>query len=96
MRGERLEYRLTEKGLNLRPTIVALLQLGDSYAAPNGPPDVLTNRGCGGEVDGHRICSVRGKRLTVRDVKPRPGPGAKPDVAWPALRGDAKPVAIEV
>src|SRR5271168_3158270 len=35
----RSEYRLTEKGLDLWPTLVALMYWGDVYAAPEaGPP----------------------------------------------------------
>ena len=56
-RPPRYEYRLTEKGLDLWPTIVALLQWGDRYApTPGGPPVLLEHRGCGGAVDEHRIC----------------------------------------
>jgi DNA-binding HxlR family transcriptional regulator len=91
-RPERFEYRLTEKGLDLWPTIVALLQWGDKYEAPDGPPLVLTHRDCDGEVDMHRICSACGKRLEVRDVKARRGPGSKRDVGWPALREGAEPL----
>jgi DNA-binding HxlR family transcriptional regulator len=92
-RPERFEYRLTEKGLDLWPTIVALLQWGDKYEAPNGPPVVLVHRGCGGEVDEHRMCTACGSRLEVRDVRPRRGPGVRPDVAWPALREGAEPLS---
>ncbi|MGO9487584.1 MAG: winged helix-turn-helix transcriptional regulator [Solirubrobacteraceae bacterium] len=76
-RPARHEYRLTEKGLDLWPTIVALMQWGDRYAAsPDGPPVLLEHRGCGGAVDEHRICEACGARLEVRDVWARPGPGA--------------------
>jgi DNA-binding HxlR family transcriptional regulator len=74
----RYEYRLTEKGLDLWPTIVALLQWGDKYAAPAGPPVVLEHRDCGGAVDQHRICTACGKRLSSRDVRSKLGPGAGP------------------
>ena len=61
-RPERFEYRLTEKGLDLWPVIVSLLQWGDKYAAPGGPPVLLTHKGCGGAVDEHRICARCGTR----------------------------------
>ncbi len=68
-RPERYDYRLTGKGLDLWPVIVALLQYGDRYyAPPAGPPVVLRHRGCGGEVDSHRICGECGARLTARDA----------------------------
>ena len=66
-RPPRYEYRLTDKGLDLWPIIVSLLQYGDRYYAPDGPPVILRHRGCGGEIDAHRICSACGKRLTARD-----------------------------
>jgi DNA-binding HxlR family transcriptional regulator len=76
-RPERHEYRLTEKGLDLWPTIVALMQWGDAHSAPAaGPPVVLAHRDCGGTVDAHRICERCGERLSVRDVWATAGPGA--------------------
>jgi DNA-binding HxlR family transcriptional regulator len=77
---KRYEYMLTEKGLDLWPTIVALLQWGDRYAAPAaGPPVLLEHRGCGGAVDGHRICTACGARLSARDALAIAGPGARAD-----------------
>ena len=76
-RPERFEYRLTEKGIDLWPVIVSLLQFGDRYYAPDGPPMVLIHKDCGGPVDEHRTCDTCGQRLTARDVTARPGPGAR-------------------
>jgi DNA-binding HxlR family transcriptional regulator len=79
-RPARHEYRLTEKGLDLWPTVVALMQWGDRYSAPEaGPPVLLEHRGCGGRVDEHRMCEKCGSRLTVRESRALPGPGASPD-----------------
>ncbi len=78
-RPPRYEYRLTEKGLDLWPTIVALMQWGDRHAATAaGPPVLLEHRNCGGPVDEHRICERCGERLSVRDVRAHAGPGAAP------------------
>jgi DNA-binding HxlR family transcriptional regulator len=77
-RPERFEYRLTEKGIDLWPVVVSLLQFGDRYYAPDGPPVVLLHKGCGGHVDEHRICDTCGQRLTARDATREPGPGATP------------------
>ena len=74
-RPERFEYRLTEKGLDLWPVIVSLLQWGDKYAAPGGPPVLLTHKGCGGAVDEHRICARCGEPLVARSVRAVAGPG---------------------
>jgi DNA-binding HxlR family transcriptional regulator len=76
-RPPRDEYRLTEKGRDLWPTIVALLQWGDEYApSPGGPPTVMLHRDCGGAVDRHRMCERCGAALDVRDVQAYAGPGA--------------------
>jgi DNA-binding HxlR family transcriptional regulator len=78
-RPKRYEYRLTEKGLDLWPTIVSLLQWGDKHATSEaGPPVLLEHRDCGGAVDEHRICSACGARLSARDAIARLGPGAGP------------------
>jgi DNA-binding HxlR family transcriptional regulator len=79
-RPTRYEYLLTEKGLDLWPAIVALLQWGDKYEQPDaGPPVLLEHKNCGGAVDEHRICAACGARLSVRDVVAKAGPGASPD-----------------
>jgi DNA-binding HxlR family transcriptional regulator len=79
-RPARYEYRLTEKGLDLWPTIVALLQWGDRHApTAGGPPVLLEHRGCGGAVDGHRICEDCGAPLEAHDVIASAGPGASPE-----------------
>ncbi|HEY1451476.1 MAG TPA: helix-turn-helix domain-containing protein [Solirubrobacteraceae bacterium] len=78
-RPPRYEYRLTEKGIDLWPIVVSLMQWGDRYAAPaGGPAVVLEHRGCGGEVDEHRICGRCGARVTARESRAQPGPGASP------------------
>jgi DNA-binding HxlR family transcriptional regulator len=79
-RPPRHEYRLTDKGLDLWPTVVALMKWGDRYATTAaGPPVLLEHRGCGGAVDEHRVCEACGTRLSVRDAHAIPGPGAPPD-----------------
>ncbi len=75
-RPERFEYRLTAKGLDLWPVIVSLLQFGDRYYAPAGPPLVLEHRDCGGGLDDRRRCLACRQDLTPRDVVAHPGPGA--------------------
>src|ERR1044072_6552383 len=75
-RPERFEYRLTDKGLDLWPVMVTLMQFGDRYYAPDGPPIVLTHRDCGGTLDDHRICTACGEKLSARDVRADQGAGA--------------------
>jgi len=72
----RHEYRLTEMGRDLWPSIVALLQFGDQHlSGETGPPMLLLHRGCGGEMDARRICKTCGTALELSDVESVPGPG---------------------
>jgi DNA-binding HxlR family transcriptional regulator len=75
-RPERFEYRLTEKGVDLWPVLVALIQWGDRHVYPDGAPVILEHRDCGGAVDERRMCKRCGAALGARDVRARVGPGA--------------------
>jgi DNA-binding HxlR family transcriptional regulator len=70
-RPERYEYFLTEKGLDLWPTVVAMMHWGDKHMPhPAGPPTVLVHKGeCGGTVNDRRICERCGKELEVREAR---------------------------
>jgi DNA-binding HxlR family transcriptional regulator len=75
---ERYEYFLTEKGLDLWPALIALLNWGDRYSpSPAGPRRLIVHKGCGGTVSERGICESCGKILHARDAKQVPGPGAK-------------------
>ncbi|HCU93123.1 MAG TPA: transcriptional regulator [Actinobacteria bacterium] len=74
----RYEYRLTSKGLDLYPVLVALMGWGDRYAAgPDGPPVVLQHRDCGEPVRLRLSCQAGHVLESARDVTPVPGPGAR-------------------
>jgi DNA-binding HxlR family transcriptional regulator len=78
--GQRVreEYRLTEKGLELFPVVVALMSWGDKYAdGPDGPPVVLTHRDCGAPVHLELACAAGHVLGSAREVTPLPGPGAR-------------------
>jgi DNA-binding HxlR family transcriptional regulator len=84
-RPERYEYRLTEKGLDLWPAVVALMRFGDQHlAGDEGPPLLLRHRDCGGEVTASLTCGTCGAALGARDVVAAPGPGADRFAATPA------------
>ena len=71
------EYRLTGKGLDLYPVLVALMQWGDRYeAGPDGPPVLLRHRDCGEPVRLRLSCEAGHDLESARDVTPVPGPGA--------------------
>ena len=72
-RPERFEYRLTEMGVDLWPTIVTLMKWGDRHLAGDaGPPVMLRHRGCGGAVDDRRMCERCGALLEARDAEAVP------------------------
>jgi DNA-binding HxlR family transcriptional regulator len=72
------EYRLTSKGLDLYPVLVALMQWGDRYGAgPDGPPVLLRHRDCGEPVQLGLSCRAGHTLESARDVTPVPGPGAR-------------------
>ena len=78
--GSRLrhEYRLTPKGMDLWPVLVAVLAWGDRYLAdPEGPPLSVGHRDCGAEVGVELHCADGHHVTEARDVVPRPGPGAR-------------------
>jgi DNA-binding HxlR family transcriptional regulator len=75
-RPPRDEYFLTDKGLDLWPTMIALLDFGDRHLSDGGPPMVIRHKGdCGGVVNGRGICESCGKLLSARDARAEDGPG---------------------
>ena len=85
-RPERFEYRLTDKGLDLWPVTMSLLQWGDRhYLHPDGPPRIIRHRDCGGRPTVHLTCDRCGAKLGPHDVVAERGPGALPPKAAPQL-----------
>jgi DNA-binding HxlR family transcriptional regulator len=75
--GNYEEYRLTPKGQDVYPILMALRDWGDRYMAPDGPPVHFGHRDCTGEAHVSLACDTCGDALTARDVHPMPGPGMK-------------------
>lgn len=73
--GNYEEYRLTPKGHDVYPVLMALRDWGDRYMAPDGPPVHFRHRDCPGEAHVSLACDACGNPLTARDVDPVPGPG---------------------
>ena len=74
----RYEYRLTDKGLDLYPVLVALMEWGDRHAVgPAGPQVLLEHRDCGEPVQLQLACRAGHVLGSAREVTPRPGPGAR-------------------
>lgn len=74
----RWEYRLTSKGLDLYPALVALLEWGNQHAiGPAGPQVELRHRDCGEPVHLQLACDAGHVLGDAREVTPVPGPGAR-------------------
>lgn len=74
----RSEYRLTEKGFDLYPVVLALLEWGNRYeCGPNGPLVKYVHRDCGEEIHLVPRCEAGHDVTEPRQAMPRPGPGAR-------------------
>ena len=71
----RHEYRLTDKGLDLYPAVLALVHWGDRYyAGPEGPPVLHHHKTCGHDFHGVLACSECGKKVKPKQVEARRNP----------------------
>jgi DNA-binding HxlR family transcriptional regulator len=71
---QRLEYRLTEKGVDLHPVLVALMQWGDRHLADDVAPLTLEHRDCGSRVHLGLVCEAGHQLAGAREVRPVPQP----------------------
>jgi DNA-binding HxlR family transcriptional regulator len=85
--GTRHEYRLTEKGHDLFPLLVALLRWGDKWM-PNrrGPHTELVHTTCGHVTHPVLTCSHCGEPVTDADVRARPGKQFRDDPDHPLVK----------
>jgi DNA-binding HxlR family transcriptional regulator len=68
----RYEYRLTEKGLDLYPSILSLVHWGDKhYAGGQSPPVIHTHLKCGHDFRSVLSCSECGEAVSPREVRAR-------------------------
>jgi len=75
---ERHEYRLSGRGRELMPILLAIMDWGDrNLAWPDGPPTVVRHAGCGAPVTISVTCA-EGHELGDRPrVRLEPGPGSR-------------------
>ena len=74
----RHEYRLTDKGIDLYPVLLALQKWGETYlAGPEGPPVEFVHRDCEAPVDLVLRCVAGHELAGNRSVTGRVGPGAR-------------------
>ena len=66
-RPERYEYRLTEKGLDLYPVLVTIMDWGSKHLA--GRAMTMTHKGCGAAVMPRLTCPECGEEVGARDMR---------------------------
>jgi DNA-binding HxlR family transcriptional regulator len=73
----RYEYRLTQKGLDLYPIVMAIVHWGDIHmAGKKGRPLLHRHLACGKAFDPVVVCSECGEPLDPKRVHVHRGPGA--------------------
>src|SRR5580693_4577854 len=70
----RLAYRLTDKGAELLPVLVGLMQWGDRWLQPAGAPVELRHSGCDEVVHAELRCAA-GHQTATEDLDLAVGPG---------------------
>ncbi len=70
-------YRLTDKGYDLIPALVALLQWGDRWYADDGKPmQIIDQKGV--EIPPMVLHDISGVPVAPRNITVTSGPGADP------------------
>lgn len=76
-RPVRHEYRLTQKGMDLYPVVMAIVHWGDRhYAGEAGAPLLHHHKTCGCDFHPVMTCSECHAPVGAREVETRAGPGA--------------------
>ena len=71
----REEYRLTERGLDLHPIVLALVSWGDKHMADErGAPLLHRHNKCGQIMHSVTVCSECHEPINARDIKVEIGP----------------------
>ena len=84
-RPVRYEYRLTQKGLDLYPVVMAIVHWGDIHmSGKKGRPLLHLHTACGHTFDPVHVCSECAEPLNPRSVQVLPGPGAGNKAHMPA------------
>ena len=74
-RPVRHEYRLTEKGRALSPSLLALMRWGDRYVSGGLAPTELVHDECGTRLELQPWCTTCNVPVAPTDISSRPGPG---------------------
>lgn len=72
----RYDYRLTRKGVDLYPVLMAMAHWGDTWMDDgNGPPMLYQHQKCGQTMHMALHCSACGETVEPNEVRPIIGPG---------------------
>lgn len=73
---ERYEYRLTQKGLDLYPVLMSVVQWGDRWAVDeDGSPVTFIHKTCGHSTQPRYVCDVCDDEIIAKEIEPQLGPG---------------------
>lgn len=92
------QYFLTDRGKDLFPTMLSLMEFGDKWlAGDDEPPLQLLHKTCGCSCRPVTVCSECLEPFTAREVAPRDGPGAgyTPVEKKPTSRRSSDPALLE-
>lgn len=78
-RPRRYEYRLTQRGRDLHPLMLALVHWGDRHLAQGAPPALCRHTPCGHVFEPVTTCSACGAPLNPREVELLPREAATLD-----------------
>lgn len=84
-RPVRYEYRLTRKGAELSPALIALMHWGDRWCLGGQPPVTLIHDRCGTALEHHVVCPHCDASVAPGQVRSR----------QPAISAHSHPVATE-
>jgi DNA-binding HxlR family transcriptional regulator len=65
----RYEYRLTQRGVDLSPALVALMRWGDRWLADGEPPVSLIHDRCGNPLDQAFVCWTCDQTITPLQIR---------------------------
>lgn len=92
------QYFLTERGKDLFPTMLSLMEFGDRWlTGGKEPPLQLIHKSCGCACHPVTVCCECLEPFTAREVAPRDGPGAgyAPVDTRPTSRRSSDPTLLE-
>lgn len=88
----RFRYRLTEKGEDAVPILLALVAWGDRWEAGKpGPPTLVVHTTCGKTTTAVAHCSECGQRLELDDLEYHKGPASRQGPGTELLRDHLGP-----